>query len=97
MPFDRDAHCPESGLQRALRMGSMDAGLMRLIKQEWKMHLDWRELLRQFFEQCADNDYSWTVPNATPLVSQETRTTCFFLKVRPEVESNSANSSLLTL
>ena len=50
-------------MQCALNMGSMPAGFLRLVKKEWRPALDWRELLRRFLENCADNDYSWTLPN----------------------------------
>ena len=50
-------------MQRALNMGSLPAGLTRLIKRTLVPALDWRELLRRFLEDCADSDYSWTTPN----------------------------------
>ncbi|MBO6171142.1 MAG: hypothetical protein J6N67_03150, partial [Desulfovibrio sp.] len=50
-------------LQRAAHMGSLPAGLARRIKRAWRPHLDWRALLRQFLEECARNDYTWTTPN----------------------------------
>ena len=50
-------------IESALHMGDMPAGFLRLLRQEWRLELDWRELLQRFLENCADNDYSWTMPN----------------------------------
>lgn len=50
-------------LQRAARMGSLPAGLARHIQRLWRSRLDWRALLRQFLEECARSDYTWTTPN----------------------------------
>ena len=50
-------------VQRAKHMGSLPAGFTRLLKKERRPELDWRELLRRFLEQCADNDYAWSTPN----------------------------------
>ncbi len=50
-------------LQRAAYMGSIPAGLERQLKQAWRPCMDWPELLRQFMEECARNDYTWTTPN----------------------------------
>lgn len=50
-------------MQRALHMGSLPAGLARLLRRSIAPGLDWKELLRRFLENCADCDYSWTSPN----------------------------------
>lgn len=50
-------------VQRARNMGSLPAGLSRLVRQVLAPRLDWKELLRRFLEDCADCDYSWTTPN----------------------------------
>ncbi len=50
-------------LQRARHMGSLPAGLTRLLRKERQPELDWRELLRRFLEHCANSDYSWSTPN----------------------------------
>lgn len=50
-------------LQRAAHMGSVPAGLTRLLGREWRPQLDWRALLRQFLEECARSDYTWITPN----------------------------------
>ena len=50
-------------LQRAAHMGSIPAGLERQIKHAWRPRMDWRALLRQFLEECARSDYTWTTPN----------------------------------
>ena len=57
-------------VQRARHMGSLPAGFTRLLKKERRPELDWRELLRRFLEQCADNDYSWSTPNRRYLYQQ---------------------------
>lgn len=53
----------QQALQRARHMGSMPAGVTRLLQRERQPELDWHELLRRFIENCAHNDYSWTTPN----------------------------------
>lgn len=50
-------------MQRALNMGSLPAGFARLTGRPSRPGLDWKELLSRFLERCADNDYSWTMPN----------------------------------
>lgn len=50
-------------VQRARHMGSLPAGLTRLLRKERQPELDWRELLRRFLEHCANSDYSWSTPN----------------------------------
>ena len=50
-------------MQRAMNMGSLPAGLTRLLKRTFAPQLGWQELLRRFLENCADADYSWTTPN----------------------------------
>ena len=50
-------------LQRAANMGSMPAGLERQLRCAWRPRLDWRALLRQFLEESARSDYTWTAPN----------------------------------
>ena len=48
--------------QQAKAMGTMSAGVQRLVNQELYPDLDWRVLLRHFLEQSASNDYSWMAP-----------------------------------
>ncbi|MDL2316457.1 VWA-like domain-containing protein [Desulfovibrio sp. OttesenSCG-928-A18] len=50
-------------MRRALNMGSLPAGLLRLLRRAPLPRLDWRDILRRFLEDCADSDYSWTSPN----------------------------------
>lgn len=50
-------------VQRALHMGDMPAGFMRLVKNTLRPGLDWKAVLQRFLENCADSDYSWTMPN----------------------------------
>ncbi len=50
-------------MQEALRMGSMPAGLARLVRQRVRPALDWRGVLARFIENCSDSDYSWTQPD----------------------------------
>lgn len=61
---ERDA---EVALARAVagarRMGVLPAGLERVVEKVDTGILDWRDLLRRFLANCADNDYTWTSPN----------------------------------
>lgn len=48
---------------RALNMGSLPAGISRLVAERLRPTLDWRALLQRFLEDCAASDYSWSNPN----------------------------------
>ena len=50
-------------MQEAMRMGSVPAGIARLVRQRVRPVLNWRQLLARFLENCTDNDYSWTQPD----------------------------------
>jgi len=49
--------------QQARTMGSLSAGLERLVGEVLEPKVDWREALRRFVDQSAKNDYSWSKPN----------------------------------
>ena len=50
-------------VSRARNMGVLPAGLERELGRAEPASLDWQELLQRFLSSCADNDYTWTVPN----------------------------------
>ncbi len=50
-------------VNRARNMGVLPAGLERELGEAEPGSLDWQELLQRFLSSCADNDYTWTVPN----------------------------------
>ena len=50
-------------VNRARHMGSLPAGIEREVERVAPAALDWREILQRFLSACADNDYTWTVPN----------------------------------
>ena len=41
----------------------MAGGIDRAVRESRSQPADWRELLREFVEQTAPSDYSWTTPN----------------------------------
>ena len=50
-------------VNRARHMGSLPAGIEREVERVAPAALDWREILLRFLSNCADSDYTWTVPN----------------------------------
>ena len=53
----------EQAAQHARNMGGVPAGILRLFGKKLSPVLDWRALLQRFLENCADADYSWSIPN----------------------------------
>lgn len=49
--------------QTAKSMGTLPAGLARLVGEIVEPKISWRDVLRRFIETSAKNDYSWTPPN----------------------------------
>jgi predicted metal-dependent peptidase len=49
--------------QQAKAMGNLPDGVNRLVGEILEPHVDWREVLWQFVDQMARNDYSWSVPS----------------------------------
>ena len=49
--------------QQAKSMGSLPAGIPRLIDEILMPKVDWKEVLRRFVDQAARNDYRWFPPN----------------------------------
>jgi len=47
----------------AKSQGNMPAELDRMVEEMKKPKLDWREILREFVETSAKNDYNWKIPN----------------------------------
>ncbi len=47
----------------AKMQGRMDGGIGRAVDKTVKPKINWRDVLRQFINQHAKNDYSWNVPN----------------------------------
>lgn len=50
-------------LQQAKAMGSLPGSIRKLVQNLLYPALDWRELLRQYLEQAACNDYCWLNPS----------------------------------
>lgn len=50
-------------LRRARHAGRIPAGFARLWHREGAGQTDWAALLRRFVAQCAENDFSWCMPN----------------------------------
>lgn len=48
---------------RQLKRGTMPAALGRLVDEILQPAVDWREVLREFIQRNARNDYSWAKPN----------------------------------
>lgn len=53
----------QQAAQQAKAMGTLPAGIDRLIDELTTPTIDWRERLSRFVEQSARSDYSWTPPN----------------------------------
>ncbi len=49
--------------QQAKNAGNLPAGLDRFVDELINPKVEWPELLRQFIDQAAKNDYAWTPPN----------------------------------
>ncbi len=49
--------------QQAKGMGDHSGAIDTFVKSLLEPKLDWKELLREFIEQTAKNDYTWMVPN----------------------------------
>ena len=49
--------------QQAKAMGSMPAGLSRIVDEIVAAKVDWRETLRRFINAVAKDDYRWSPPN----------------------------------
>lgn len=49
--------------QQAKAMGKLPAGIARMVEELMQPVVDWREVLRQFVQQTARNDYRWNPPN----------------------------------
>jgi predicted metal-dependent peptidase len=50
--------------QAARMQGKLPAGVERLLDPLLNPKVDWRDVLRNFIERAARNDYSWTMPNS---------------------------------
>lgn len=49
--------------QQGRLAGSLPGSIARLVREILEPQRDWREILRQFVDQSARNDYSWSRPN----------------------------------
>lgn len=49
--------------QQAKAMGSLPAGIERMLEDMLAPKLPWRDLLRRFMDQATKTDYSWMPPN----------------------------------
>jgi predicted metal-dependent peptidase len=57
---------PQAGLalvQQAQAAGNLPAGIARLVEKIVTPQVDWREVLRVFFERTTRNDYAWLPPS----------------------------------
>lgn len=50
-------------IKQAVSMGNIPRELKRLIKEEIKPKVNWKEILKHFIEETAKNDYTWSIPN----------------------------------
>ena len=52
-----------SAMNAAKSQGNVPGELLRMVEEMKRPKLDWREMLREFVETSAKNDYNWKVPN----------------------------------
>lgn len=53
----------QQAAKTATAMGSMPGALKGLVEEITKPKIDWRPIMRRFFQQSAAADYSWSMPN----------------------------------
>lgn len=53
----------QEAIMSARKRGHMPGGLAVAFKEATKPRVDWRDVLRQFVQTQAKNDYSWRLPN----------------------------------
>ena len=54
----------QQAAQAAKMAGKLPRSLARYVEELLEPVVDWREALRQFVDQIARNDYTWTRPNS---------------------------------
>ena len=52
-----------SAMNAAKSQGNVPGELLRMVEEMKRPKLDWREMLREFVETSAKNDYNWKIPN----------------------------------
>jgi predicted metal-dependent peptidase len=53
----------QQAAKTATAMGSMPGALKGLVEEITKPKIDWKPIMRRFFQQSASADYSWSMPN----------------------------------